>query len=353
MPPRAVARVVVGVCLAAMIWLVVVGAGRPLAQQEAATSPPAEGDLVTYERIIDRLRAGDGYYSAAHSELLAGNYGTRSVFNWRTPAYPMFLAFVSPGGARVVLSVLALAAVLLLYGRLKAGFGIPIAAASVAGLTANLAILASPKSIYFSEMAAGVLILLSIAAYSNRRFLGGVLAGLAALFVRELAAPYVVISVVVALRHRRWPEVVAWGAGLTAYAAYFGAHWSSVNNLLGPADRAGEGWLRFGGADFVLSTASYNGVLGAAPLWVAGVLLPLGLLGLANWPDGLRGAATVGCFLLLFVFVGNIFNAYWGLLYTPLMMLGLPLAFPAIAAAYGSDRRQDQQTEAQPRQSGP
>jgi hypothetical protein len=161
------------------------------------------------------------------------------------------------------------------------------------------------------------------------------------------------ISVLLALRDKRWPEVWAWAAGMAAYAAYFAAHWSAVSSLLGPADRAGEGWVRFGGAGFVLSTASYNGVLGAAPLWVAAILLPLGLLGLANWPDGLRAAATVAGFVLLFAFVGNIFNSYWGLLYTPLMMLGVPLAVPAVAGAVSAGRGQDQQAEAQPDQSGP
>lgn len=335
-----------------MIWLVVVAAGQPPRQPDA-TTPPAQGDLVTYERIVERLRAGDSYYPAAHAELLAGNYGTRSVFNWRTPAYPMFLAFVSPRAAQIALSALALMAVLLLYSRLRTAFGIGVAAASALCLTANLAVLASSKSVFFSEAAAGVLILLSIALYSNRRFVWGALAGLVALFVRELGAPYVVISVLLALRARRWPEVGAWAAGLAVYAAYFAVHWSSVNNLLGPADRSGEGWLRFGGPDFVLSTASYNGVLGAAPLWVAAVLLPLGLLGLSNWPDGVRGAATVACFVLLFALIGNTFNTYWGLLYTPLMMLGVPLAIPAVAGAVGAGRRQDQQTEAQPHQSGP
>ena len=344
------ARAVVGVCLAAVIWLVVVAAGQPPRQLDT-TPPPAEGDLITYERIVDRIRTGDSYYPAAHAELLAGDYGTRSVFNWRTPAYPRFLAFVTPRVAQIALSVMALLAVLLLYRRLKMGFGIGVAAASALCLTANLAVLASSKSVFFSEMAAGVLILLSIAAYSNRRFAWGALAGLAALFVRELAAPYVLISVLLALRDKRWPEVRVWAAGLAAYAAYFAVHGSSVNNLLGPADRAGEGWLRFGGPDFVLSTASYNGVLGAVPLWVAAVLLPLGLLGLSNWPDGLRGAATVACFVLLFALIGNTFNAYWGLMFTPLMMLGVPLAFPAIAGAVGAGRGQNQQTKAQPHQS--
>jgi hypothetical protein len=344
---------VVGLCLAVIFWLAVLVAPDRAPRQQGTPSPPAEGDLVTYERIIERLRGGESYYPAAHAELLAGNYGTRSVFNWRTPAYPLFLAAVSPAVGRVFLSVLALLAVLLLHRRLRSAFGVVVAGVSVLSLTLNVAVLASAKSVFFSETAAGVLILLSVAAYTNRWFVPAAVGGLAALFVRELAAPYAVISILFALRERRWPEVWTWTAGLAAYAAYFAAHWASVGNLLGSADRAGEGWLRFGGPRFVLSTASYNGILGAAPLWVAAILLPLALLGLAAWPEGLRSAATVSSFVIAFALVGNQFNSYWGLLYTPLMMLGVPLAFPAVAGVVGTGRRHNQQAEPKSDQTGP
>src|SRR5690349_5880985 len=60
----------------------------------AATEAPvvAEGDLISYGRIVERMRGGEGYYPAAHAVLVADDYGTRSVFNWRTPAWPVVLA---------------------------------------------------------------------------------------------------------------------------------------------------------------------------------------------------------------------------------------------------------------------
>src|SRR5665213_3354268 len=53
---------------------------------DAIVSTPGSGDLATYSQIIDRMRGGEPYYAAAHTELVAGHYGTHSVFNWRLPA---------------------------------------------------------------------------------------------------------------------------------------------------------------------------------------------------------------------------------------------------------------------------
>ena len=42
---------------------------------DAIVSTPGSGDLATYSQIIDRMRAGEPYYDAAHKELVAGHYG--------------------------------------------------------------------------------------------------------------------------------------------------------------------------------------------------------------------------------------------------------------------------------------
>ena len=298
------------------------------------------GDLVSYQKIIERLRNGEGYYPAAHEVLVADGYGTRSVFNWRTPAWPMLLAALpSLGWGQGLLGLLALAGVLMVYRMMRADGGVGLATVSALGVGLSLAGIAVPESVVFSEVAAGTLILVSVAAYGNGWRVAGIVAGLAALFLRELAAPYVVVCAVLALSERRWREAAAWGFGLAAYAGYFGWHWWMVTLQLGPMDRAyGEGWLQFGGLGFLLKAAGFNGLLSLAPGWVAALLLPAGLLGLAAWPKDGRAALTVVTYVLLFAAVGKPFNGYWGALFTPVMMLGLGWAAVAVREVVVSRR---------------
>ncbi|MDB5540260.1 MAG: hypothetical protein JWQ89_1987 [Devosia sp.] len=328
--PRPLAWLVLGVTLAAIVVLLVVAMGRAPAVS-AGAGPAPEGDLVTYQRIIEKMRAGEGYYGAAHEVLVADGYGTRSVFNWRTPAWPMLLAALPAGWGQRMLAGLALCGMLMTYRMMRLDGGVLAAVVAVLAVGASLGGILSPSSVVFSEVAAGTLILLSVAAYGNGWRVIGLLAALAALFLRELAAPYVVVCIVLALRERRWGEMRIWAAGLVAYAAYFLWHWWMVSQQLGSMDRAyGEGWLQFGGLGFVLATMGFNGLWSLAPDWVPAVLLPLGVLGLWAWPRGTLALATVVAFVGIFAAVGKPFNGYWGALYTPVLMLGLGWGIVAV-----------------------
>lgn len=330
--PRPLAWLVLGLTAAAVALLVAMAMGRaPVVPADAATAVAPEGDLVSYQRIIERMRAGADYYTAAHEVLVADGYGTRSVFNWRTPAWPMLLAALPVGWGQGLLAALALAGMLLVYRMMRADGGPVVAVLSMLAVGLSLGGIVAPSSVVFSEVAAGTLILVSVAAYGNGWRVLGLVAALLAVSLRELAAPYVVICAVLALREKRWSELRLWGIGLVAYAAYFGWHWWMVSQQLGPMDRAyGDGWLQFGGLGFVLATAGFNGLWSLGPLWLPAGLLPLGLLGLWAWPKGTLALTTAVVFVVLFAAVGKPFNYYWGALYTPVLMLGLGWAVAAV-----------------------
>jgi hypothetical protein len=145
----------------------------------------------------------------------------------------------------------------------------------------------------------------------------------------------VLVCVLLSIRGHRWRELAAWGVGLAAYAAYFGWHWWMVQLQLTAADQAyGDGWIQFGGLGFILSTLHFNGLWGLGPSWIPALLLPLGILGLWAWPVGGRAFAMSMAYMAAFLVVGKPFNAYWGAVYAPVLMLGLGWVWPAVREAF-------------------
>jgi hypothetical protein len=225
----------------------------------------------------------------------------------------------------------ATAGILMAFELFRRLGGLGFGAAAAVCLVVSLAGVGAPNVAVFTEVAAGALILLSACAYGlGWRWLG-LAAGMTALFGRALALPYVLVCLALSTRRPREPWV--WGAGLAAYGGYFWWHAQMVAATTGPADHADPtGWLAFGGLRFSLGTAGFNGAFALAPLWVSAIYLPLALLGLASWQgeSGRRVFATVLIFLGAFLIVGKPFNNYWGAMYTPLLMLGLPWGMVAL-----------------------
>lgn len=337
--PRAGIVALLGGVLLLMAWLLSAALVAAPAEGVGAGSPQT-GDLATYKAIVAAVKEGTGYYEAAHAELIQ-HYGTRSVFNWRTPLNTWWLAALpSLQWGMYVALALAVAAMLATYRLARESAGPVFAAVSALLLLVGLAGFGSAEAVLFSEMNAGLLILVSVIAYGSRLPWLGLAAGALALFLRELAAPYVVICVLLALRDRRWSELAAWLAVLVAYAGYFGWHAQSAMAQVGPEDRDyADSWLAFGGASFVLATGAFNGLVRLLPLWVTALILPLGLLGLAVRPAAARAFLTAVAYVALFSVAGKATNAYWGALYTPLLMLGLPWAVPALRDAWAAVTR--------------
>jgi hypothetical protein len=140
---------------------------------------------------------------------------------------------------------------------------------------------------------------------------------------------------------RRRDEIRAWGIGLAAYGAYFAWHAHMVSLSLGPMDKAyPQGWVQFGGLGFVLATAQFNGAFSIMPIQVTAVVLPIAVMGLAAWPgrSGSLALATFALYVAAFAVIGKPVNVYWGLLYTPLIALGLawaPVGFADLIRAVG------------------
>jgi hypothetical protein len=326
--PGAIA--VLAATLVGIGWCLWIAATREIGQPP----PPADQkkrDALLYRSIVERVHAGESYYDAAGSELRDRGYPTRSMLNWRLPTYA-WLNGKLPGllWGQLLLCSLTLATVLLVYGIVRAECGIAAAMAAVILLGFAVAPCVKPNVYLATELWAGTLITLSICAYARNWVPMGVAAGLVALFFRELSLAYCLICLALAYWQKRRGESLAWITGLVAFAMYLEFHSAEVARHQAAGDLAHtEGWVRFGGTAFILSTVGIHILLSEFPPWTWAIYLPLSVLGLAGWrgPMGTRAGFTAGFYLAAFAVVGHPFNNYWGLIDAPLLALGF-VRFP-------------------------
>jgi len=176
-----------------------------------------------------------------------------------------------------------------------------------------------------------------VLAYGFKRPGWGVAAALAALALRELAAPYCVLCAVIALVERRRSETLAWLLGAAAYGVAYAAHAAAVLPHTTPdAAIQARQWLSFGGAGFVISAVQVSGFLLLLPQWVSAIYLSLALIGFAGWKTdwGRRAGLTAAMYLGAMAVVGQPVNQYWGAIIAPLLCLGVAQAPAALASLW-------------------
>jgi hypothetical protein len=309
---------------------------------EPTITGPTFSDAQVLYKIVARVHGGQNYYDAAGIELRYYGYPTRSIFNWRQPFYAWFLgALPNATTGRVILG--ALTSIAIVWGTWLAYRRADDLAAVLCfwlmfGACWPCFLQDGPTNL---ENSTGVLIVLSFFSYADEQIALAVACAILALIIRELAAPYVLVCVALALTARRWRELIGWAVGLLLYAAYFAYHALHALAAMRPDDLRAKSWIQFGGLHFILGTASQHSLLYNLPLWVTAIYLPLAVLGVAAIPGrlGQRAIFTIVAYLMLFSSVGKSFNEYWGYVDGPLLAFGLawtPLAFYRLALAFRS-----------------
>ncbi len=321
---RWLARVVLAAFVGATVFFVAVTFSS-LKSGFADAPSRGPGDIALYRAEVERMHDGYGYYDAAEAELRTRGYPTRSLFNWRMPL-PMWLIAALPDmlTAKAILALLCLTLVLLSFQLLTDEGSTAEGLFGVALLTGAVLPSVLGDLLVMPELWSGVLVALSAVCFGTKRRAAGVAAGVAALFFRELAAPYVLVCLGVTLYERRGRELVWWTAGLVAYAVFVTLHVRNVLPRMTPDDTAhAAGWIRFGGAGFLISTVQMNAYLLLLPQWVTAVYLGSTLLGCWAWRTaaGTRIGLTVAVYAVAFSIVGNDFNQYWGSMIAPICCL--------------------------------
>jgi hypothetical protein len=297
----------------------------PIADPSEEHPSTGATDMSLFRDVVGGIRTGGTYYDVMGSALRTHNYPVRSIFNWRQPWLLQALARIPDWCGRLTLVLLAGLMIVKATGILRremVGALFVINAALPA---------AAAQSVFFAEIWAGLLIALSVVAYAKDKRAEGVLWGLAALFVRELAAPYCILATLIAIRERRWREVVAWSAGLAVYGALFAVHAWRVFQHIRPDDPAhASSWVYFGGLPFLFQIWRTDGLFMLLPRPAfAFVVVAI----IASWwssriPLHTRGA--IAAYSISFLIVGLPFNTYWGFVVAPVMGIWLSYAYDGV-----------------------
>src|SRR5579859_4263499 len=248
---RSQAIAVVVVTALGLAWCLYTSLTKPILE---APPPGPDGkakpDSQFYAMVIDRVRHGEYYYDAAKAEFTSPYWSFRptSLFHWRTPIYAYGLAALpgETGGITVValLALLTTGTCFLALGRT----GGPAPAFMTFLLVGPFAWCFLGGAYLFTELWAGILMALSIAAYALSRWKLAVAAALVALFIRELVLAYCLLCLVLALWERRRPESLAWLVGLALFAVFYGWHVGEVRKQIAGMENAQLGsWFRLGG----------------------------------------------------------------------------------------------------------
>jgi hypothetical protein len=299
-------------CLAGLL---AVGLWVPPAPPPNPKTVPG-GDIVLFSALAERLSTGAPYYETMREELRQRGYPTASIFNWRPPATVILMA-KAPSVVHVVMCGLGILAfmgtVWLMRGR---SVTVQLGAAVVALGSAVLPFLPI-SGLYLPELWAGIFLLLSVLAYSIGAVRLAAGAAVLAVFAREIAMPYVLVSLAIAIKERRMQEIRWYLGGLAMFALYYGVHIVSARQYIRPGDMAHTySWIAFQGWPFVVSITAVGGWHMLLPRWTAAIGAVLMIASV--WSPADRHVKIMAVtYAALFCVVGQAFNNSWGLLTGP------------------------------------
>jgi hypothetical protein len=286
---------------------------------------PPTSDIDNQAAVLARVSAGEPYYPVVIEETRGRGYPTNSPFNVRLPTLVWLLSLLpSLRAATAILLALAMATTLLWCGHFFTQRRRAAMFLAVPLTMTMLPIWLYDRAVHLNDVWAGQLIALSLAAHAAGVLPLSLVAGAAAVLVRELALPYVFAMALAALWQGGRREAWLWGVVGTIAAAALAWHTVQVRDFLSPYGLPNQ-WIVAGGWCFALRTARMNPVLMHLPDWFHAFAVSALLAGVWMW----RGAAArpvalvLTAFLGLFLLVGRPDNSYWGLLIAPILPLGV------------------------------
>lgn len=308
----------------------VAGEVKPASELARQTAErPRDFDLALYDRVIERLRAGEHYYDVIAEEQRKAEFPLRPAVAVRLPTLAYFNAWAGETGL-VIASFALLFAVLIAWWR-RLGEEEPSSALRLSAMALLVFGASLGTTRYFftlHELWSGMLLALAFALHRPGRWKAALAVAALALAIREHALPFVLLMAAMAFWRREWREGAAW-SGLAL--VFFGAlawHVHTVNQMLLPSDGESAPWLVLRGLTGFTSNMVLSSNLRFLDGAVAAALVILALFGWIGWkcPAGQFGALLFMGYGLLFMLAGRPDNYYWGFMVTPAFFIGLAFA---------------------------
>jgi hypothetical protein len=297
------------------------------------TSEAEHSDLQLYRDIIAGVRAGDDYYQVTARELRKGGYPLQPFFTFRLPTHAMLYASFGERTMIVIVWLLSVGLMAAWWVRLKSILPLPLLAGFLILVAGGLGGLLQPMTGLFHESWTALLLALMIALHRPERWWPAIIAGAAALMIRELALPMILAMGGLALLEKRWREAAAWTGTVAIFAAYMTLHAHWVAEVVQPTDPASPGWSAMLGFQFALKSIAKVTFGMRLPQALASGLLLLSLFGWASVRSGWAWRATIllagyGTMVALFARADTF---YWALIAAPLSFAGLAFLPKVIA----------------------
>ena len=308
---------------------------------DAASAPSVTGrserdrDLALYDRVIERLANGEGYYRAVVDEHRLSNFPLRPGFAVRLPTLAYLDAWLGRDGQVAAAIALVLATLVAWWRRLgEEPGGAPWRWAKLFVLYLGVSIGLTSHFFVLHELWTGTLLALAFGLHRPGRWGLALAVAALALAIREHALPFILLMAAMAFWRRDWKEGGAWTALAAAFLVALAVHLQLVSAHTLPTDPASPGWLELRGLSGWLSNIVLASNLRVLPHWLAGPLVIVMTLGWAGWRSA---AGTFGTLLFLgyalaFAIAGRPENYYWGFVIAPTMVLGFAFAPRAIAS---------------------
>ena len=302
-------------------------------------TPPAEQtDPKLYRSIIAGVESGHGYYPVAAHELRSGHYPLAPFVAFRLPTLAWISAAIGTTGLHW-LQLLLGGAVMLAWGwRWREGLAPAELAAALFLLGCGMIGLIQPATAVFHESWAALLLALAIALDRNGSAALAILAGTAALLVRELSAPMILAFAGLALGKGRRRRALGWATSLAIFAIVLILHARAVSGVVLPTDLHSPGWGGLLGPGFAFRSLAIATAAIALPAIPAALLFTTSIFGLASiradW--GVRATLMVAGYFALLTLIARADTFYWAMMAAPLSLVGLafvPRAMRDLAAA--------------------
>lgn len=302
------------------------------------TSAAQQSDLQLYRDIIAGVEAGGDYYDVAAQELRQGNYPLKPFFTFRLPTHATVYAAAGERAMIMVVWLLCAGLMLSWWVKLRPLLPLPYLAVFMALLAGGLGGLLQPMTGLFHESWSALLLALMIAIHRPERAWPAIVAGGAALMIRELALPIILAMGGLALLERRWKEAAGWAAVVTLFAIYIALHAHWVSGVVLPNDPPSPGWSKMNGLQFALKSIAKVTFGIRLPDALAAALLILSLFGWASVRAGwaLRAAILLAGYGTMVALFARADTFYWALIAAPLAFAGLaflPKVFADLAEA--------------------